>query len=201
MSWDLSPLSLCLGLKKLDVPHSFFTSLTPLCVLAHLESLNVSDMAKLTSLDGCPPNLKEIVCSNCPLTSLSPLSLCQSLTKILFCADYRIQADFPTEVLDLSPLSALTILEILDLNGRPLTSLLPLLPCLRLKQLTIKGSNIEGLAQLKEARGKGIYLRHFDFPLLDPPYDPHLFQMMQEEVGSEYEYDSEYSYEIDSDDI
>ena len=109
---DLSPLSGCQRLTRLDV-----------------STCQVSDLSPLSGL----PLLTEFSCARSPLSNLTPLSSITSLNMLYLGED---------QITDISPVASLTKLVLLYINDNPLTDISPLKDHPALATLSLSGCQI-----------------------------------------------------------
>eukprot|EP00798_Chlamydomonas_sp_ICE-L_P021744 gene21744-biopygen30438 len=190
---DLSPLSKCEGLKKLDISfcRNRVVDLSPLAACKHLHKLDICGCLDLTSLsslaqctnlrhinlgrtsiaDLCPlsacKELETIMCCNSKVIDLSPLSVCSKLWKV-HCSH--------TIVSDLSPLSVCSKLMEIDCSDTAVSDLSPLSACLKLEWVNCKRTSVRDITSLAD-------LPHLDTIQCDRDVNG---------LSEEYVYDEDY---------
>ena len=97
------------------VPEILSTSSGPLTLQP-----GITPRLRLKSLQGCPANVRELVCSGSELTELGPLAACTALQS-LDCSKNRIKT--------LGPVVKCTGLRVLRCNNSDVADLRPLAPC------------------------------------------------------------------------
>ena len=142
---DLSPVAGLTNLKELNFQSNPMSDLSPITGLINLSSLNMSD-TNVFDLPPMPTNLEHLVFSHLDISDISVFRRLTSLKSIF---------TWGTPFADLSPLSALTKLEVVNICGARLegASLEPLAASAGLKELYLRSNGISDVSPLAKLTG------------------------------------------------
>ncbi|KAL0220378.1 hypothetical protein RCL1_000232 [Eukaryota sp. TZLM3-RCL] len=110
---DISPLSMCRQLTILYISHTLVSDISPLASCTELTQLDLSStsVADISSLSCCV-YMTTLHLTSTSITSVSPLAVCSDLSLLYLTS---------TAVRDVSPLSVCTKLKYLDISGTKVT--------------------------------------------------------------------------------